>query len=44
MLGWHGVPLLLLVLLLLLQEYYGIAGQSKWANLGYVCCFFVFFL
>lgn len=25
-------------------EYYGIAGQSMWANLGYVCCFFVFFL
>lgn len=25
-------------------EYYGVAGQSKWANLGYVCCFFIFFL
>jgi hypothetical protein len=27
-----------------LQEYYSIDGQSKWANFGYVCCFFAFFL
>jgi hypothetical protein len=26
-----------------LLEYYGIAGQSKWANFGYLSCFFVFF-
>jgi hypothetical protein len=26
------------------QEYYSLDGQSKWANLGYVCCFFLFFL
>jgi len=25
-------------------EYYSLDGQSKWANFGYVCCFFVFFL
>ncbi|WIA12825.1 hypothetical protein OEZ85_006453 [Tetradesmus obliquus] len=25
-------------------EYYGIAGQSKWANFGYVACFFWFFM
>jgi hypothetical protein len=24
-------------------EYYGIAGQSKWANFGYVTAFFWFF-
>jgi hypothetical protein len=29
---------------LLLQEYYSLDGQSKWANFGYVCCFFLFFL
>jgi hypothetical protein len=27
-----------------LQEYYDVQGQNKWANLGYVCCFFLFFL
>lgn len=25
-------------------EYYSLDNQSKWANLGYVCCFFLFFL
>jgi len=25
-------------------KYYGLDGQSMWANLGYVCCFFIFFL
>lgn len=25
-------------------EYYGVAGQSKWANLGYVAAFFWFFM
>jgi len=40
----HSSPPATSIVNVQMQEYYGIAGQSMWANLGYVCCFFVFFL